>query len=192
MTTPIKVDVSSLLGTAGQRKHFNALVNMQPVHRGDDEFTFQGAVEVDVVVESLKRGLLLVEGDVSGMVRLVCNRCLMEFSHAVGAPLSETFCVPMRMKEDEECYVIEGHEMDLGPAVEQAFLLALPMKILHADDCRGLCPICGVNLNEEPHHKHEAEANPQFEALGRLLGGEWTAREEEEEEGDKKKGKRGD
>lgn len=180
MPTPIKIDVSALLRTAGERQQYNALVNMSPIARGDEQVDFAGAVEVDVAIESVKRGILYVEGDASGMLKLTCSRCLEEFTSACGVPLSESFCVPLRAEDDEECHVIEGAEMDLGPAVEQAFLLALPMKIVHDEECRGLCSICGVNLNEEPDHTHETASDTRFTELGRLLGGgEWEERDDE-------------
>jgi uncharacterized protein len=176
MTTSIKVDVASLLAAAGERKHYNALVTMGAIRRGEEEIEFAGAVEVDIAIEAVKRGVLYVEGDVSGVLKLVCSRCLEDFTAAYGAPISETFCVPMR-KCDEECYIIEGREMDLGPAVEQAFLLALPMKIVHDEDCRGLCSICGTNLNSNPNHSHDVAPDTRFGELGRLLGGDWEERD---------------
>ncbi len=177
MTASIKVDVAPLLSAAGERRHYNALVTMEPIHRGEEEINFAGPVEVDVAIESVKRGVLYVEGDASGVLKLVCSRCLEGFTAAFGAPLSETFCVPLRVSDDEECYVIEGQEMDLGPVVEQAFLLALPMKIVHDEDCRGLCSICGTDLNRNPDHSHDAAPDTRFGELGRLLGGDWEERE---------------
>ncbi|RJQ54269.1 MAG: DUF177 domain-containing protein [Actinobacteria bacterium] len=180
MTAPIKVDISELLANPGTEKRFDALIRMEPLHRGEEEFPFKTHVEVDVRIESPKRGMLLVDGDASGMLGLVCSRCAEPFDHIMGVLLNETYCVPLRMQEDEECRAVEGHEIDLGPAVEQAFLLSLPMKILHDEDCKGLCPTCGVNLNIELEHEHEAAVNPDFAVLERLLGGEWEQEKKEE------------
>ncbi len=178
MTARITLDVSDVLERAGAEKRFNVLVRMDPLKRGEEEFPFRTRVEVDVMVEAVKRGVLRVEGDVSGMLGLTCSRCLEPFEFTTGAPLSETYCVPLRMSEDEECRPVEGHEIDLGPAVEEAFLLTIPMKVLHDEECKGLCPTCGVNLNIEPEHEHEPEVNPKFAVLQRLL----------EEEREEKKG----
>jgi len=162
-----------LLGTAGQRKDHKVLVKMEPIVRGDETVSFSGPVEVDVTIESVNRGVLLVDGDVSADLTLTCSRCLCGFNEAYGAPLKETFCTPTQMKDDEECYEIAGHEIDLGPAVEQAFLLALPMKILCDEACRGLCQVCGANLNQNREHGHEAAPDTRLTELGRLLESGW-------------------
>lgn len=177
MSTTVKIDVSMLLGTAGERRAYNVLAHMEPLRRRDEEFAFVGPAEVDVIIEAVKRGVLELQGDASGMLRLTCSRCLEEFLQPVGASLDATFCVPMRVAQYEECRRVDGHEIDLGPVIEEALMLALPMKILHDDACRGLCSVCGTNLNEFPEHTHEASPNTRFSELGRLLGGEFGERE---------------
>lgn len=183
MSTSVMIDVSVLLSTAGERKHYNSLVNMEPLHRGDEELPFIGPVEVDAVIESVKRGVLYVKGDASGMLRIPCYKCLEEMTEPFGADLSVTYCVPMRVKVDEDCRLVDGHEIDLGPAIEEAFLLTLPMKLVCSDDCKGLCSVCGTNLNTHPEHSHEAAPDTRFSDLGRLLGGEWQERDKEDKSG---------
>ena len=51
-----------------------------------------------------------------------------------------------------------------------ALALQLPDKILHAPDCAGLCPVCGIDLNEEPHTHDELAADPRWAALDELRG----------------------
>lgn len=186
MSTPIKIDVSAVLDSVGQQKHFNALVRMEPLHRGEEEFGFQTYVEVDVVIESVKRGVLAVQGDASGIISIVCSRCLTDGACTLGVPLRETFCTPLRESEyEEECYPIQGHELDLGPAVEQAFLLALPMQPLCHKDCAGLCVVCGANLNDNLcGHSQDGERVSPFGVLEQFLGGSWEQSEEEDKGGD--------
>ena len=47
-------------------------------------------------------------------------------------------------------------------------MLALPVRILCTDECRGLCAICGANLNEDPEHAHEREPDPRWAKLSEL------------------------
>ena len=49
-----------------------------------------------------------------------------------------------------------------------ALVLALPVRILCAAECRGLCGICGANLNEDPGHAHEREPDPRWAKLSEL------------------------
>ncbi len=65
-------------------------------------------------------------------------------------------------------YVEEG-VLDLHSWARDALALALPANILCREDCAGLCPVCGVNLNEAgPGHEHEREPDPRWAALSEL------------------------
>jgi uncharacterized protein len=64
---------------------------------------------------------------------------------------------------------LEGDELDLHAWARDALALALPSKIVCDADCRGLCPVCGENLNQaEPGHAHEAEPDPRWAKLSEL------------------------
>jgi len=72
--------------------------------------------------------------------------------------------------EDEELSspYVEGTEIDLRAWAHDAFALALPTQVLCREDCAGLCPRCGANLNAEPDHAHEPEIDPRWAKLGEL------------------------
>src|SRR5436190_19223305 len=103
---------------------------------------------------------LLVQGSVAGNVTLQCSRCLDEFTIPVEAALEEKFQPivdvftgrPVQREayeEDDSAFSINpNHEMDLTEPVRQALLVALPLQPLSREDCAGLCPQCGANLNE--------------------------------------------
>jgi len=73
---------------------------------------------------------------------------------------------------DEELrspYVVDGR-LDLSSWARDALALELPDKILHSPDCAGLCPVCGKDLNDEPHTHEELEGDPRWAALDDLRG----------------------
>jgi uncharacterized protein len=98
-----------------------------------------------------------VQGHLSARLGLECGRCLGSFSLPVEQDL-DLFYLPHRAEqevEDEEeiserdlvvAYYREGR-LDLGEMVREQLFLALPMKRLCREDCRGLCPSCGVDRN---------------------------------------------
>jgi uncharacterized protein len=72
--------------------------------------------------------------------------------------------------EDEEMttpYVVDG-ELEVSEWGRDAVALALPEKILCRPDCAGLCPVCGKNLNDEPHTHEEEHGDPRWAALDAL------------------------
>ncbi|MBV8219321.1 MAG: DUF177 domain-containing protein [Solirubrobacterales bacterium] len=64
---------------------------------------------------------------------------------------------------------VEDGLLDLRAWASDALALSLPANILCREDCAGLCPVCGANLNETgPGHQHEREPDPRWEALSKL------------------------
>jgi uncharacterized protein len=121
---------------------------------------------------------IVVAGVAHIPVLLECSRCLTEFTTTLDAPLRETFYpsidietgLPVRLPEDETAFTIDDHhQIDLREAIRQNLVLALPIQPLCREDCKGLCPECGRDLNVEPH-THETEARDErFAALRQLL-----------------------
>jgi uncharacterized protein len=64
-------------------------------------------------------------------------------------------------------YLADG-KLDLSAWARDALALALPDKILCRDDCAGLCPMCGRDLNREPHEHEEPAGDPRWAALSEL------------------------
>ncbi len=56
--------------------------------------------------------------------------------------------------EDEEAYVV-AHQVDLERWVRDLIAEAMPLKLLCREECRGLCAVCGADLNADPDHRHE-------------------------------------
>ncbi|HEX5450234.1 MAG TPA: DUF177 domain-containing protein [Gaiellaceae bacterium] len=63
---------------------------------------------------------------------------------------------------------VKGNELDVSQWARDAIALALPEQILCQPDCAGLCPVCGKNLNDEPHVHDEHEPDPRWAALEAL------------------------
>jgi DUF177 domain-containing protein len=98
-----------------------------------------------------------------------CMRCLADARVSVDVDARE---VDQSGTEDEELRspYIEGDELDLSSWAHDALTLALPLQLLCRPDCRGLCPVCGISLNDVDiaAHQHEPESDPRWAALREL------------------------
>ena len=63
---------------------------------------------------------------------------------------------------------VDGEELDLASWARDAFALALPAQLLCREDCAGLCPECGADLNADPSHAHERAPDPRWAKLREL------------------------
>lgn len=95
-----------------------------------------------------------------------CMRCLEPAAPLVEVDARE-ISQPGGGEELASPYV-EGEELDLRAWAHDAFALALPAQIACREDCAGLCPRCGANLNEDPGHEHEAQVDPRWAKLSEL------------------------
>ena len=96
-----------------------------------------------------------------------CFRCLDDA--VLELPISAREYQATNPDSDElrSPYVADD-KLDLSAWARDAIALALPEKILCRPDCAGLCPVCGKNLNDEPHEHAEESADPRWAALESL------------------------
>jgi uncharacterized protein len=96
-----------------------------------------------------------------------CMRCLEPAGHTVDVDAYEVD--QPGGGDDLRSPYLDGDELDVGGWARDALALALPSQIVCDDECRGLCPECGANLNEAgPDHAHEAAPDPRWAALREL------------------------
>lgn len=113
-------------------------------------------------VEIVDKGTVHVRGRLESTVEIDCGRCLERYPVALGQEL-DLFYLPRAAGQDEaqeeeveltDRDVVVGYydadQLDLGEVVREQVLLALPLKPLCREDCRGLCPTCGQNRNLSP------------------------------------------
>lgn len=96
----------------------------------------------------------LIRGRLRGAVRTTCHRCAEEALVAIDHPIEEFEAVTDAQEgegEDSHLRPLDaGFALDVAGMLWEQFLLALPVKILCAESCQGLCPVCGANKNHEP------------------------------------------
>lgn len=96
-----------------------------------------------------------------------CMRCLEDAGAPVAIDAREVH-QPADGDENLLSEYLAENELDLRSWVRDALVLALPVQIVCGEDCRGLCPVCGANLNDQPDHAHEAEPDPRWAKLSEL------------------------
>ncbi len=175
----MKLDLSEILARVGMR--FAYEVDEPPIVDEDLECT--GRIRGNVVFTNTG-SVLLIEGHVQTRVALPCSRCLVYFEEPVEAPISEQFTLETRtvgphgrqgqtlVEEDENPdagKLFEGHLFNLTELLRQGITLALPSQPLHDQACKGLCDMCGKDLNEGHCACSHQMVNPAFAQLGELL-----------------------
>ena len=124
-----------------------------------------------------QRGIL-VQGEIATEADLTCSRCLEPFRYPVSLKIEEEYLPTidiltgerLAVPEEPGTFTIdERHVIDLSEAIRQYALLAVPMKPLCREDCAGLCPTCGQNLNRGACGCPCQETDPRWAKLQKLL-----------------------
>jgi uncharacterized protein len=96
-----------------------------------------------------------------------CMRCLGDAVIEESLSLREYQATSPESDELITPYLVDSR-LDLSAWARDSLVLALPDKILCRPDCAGLCPVCGTDLNREPHTHDDEETDPRWAALERL------------------------
>jgi len=137
----------------------------------DSLFTLVGDPEVDLKVDSAGSGEVIVRGTVRGRLARECRRCLTPVAQELDSEVTMVFSPSDDLAEDDgEIRLIDPTEIeiDLGPPLREELILTILRYAECRQDCRGLCPRCGVNLNLEECDCTGAEPDSRWDALRAL------------------------
>lgn len=133
---------------------------------GDDVIGVPAAspIALDLMLESAGDGVL-VTGTAQVEVSGQCGRCLRPISDPTEFDLMELFLYPEAEPDDEEASRVVGESIDIEPLIRDTMVLDLPFAPLCEEDCAGLCPECGRDLNVDPDHSHASAVDPRWAGL---------------------------
>ena len=113
-------------------------------------------------------GVLVLSADIDAELECACARCLKDFERPVHMHVENTLSDREEDEENPDIYVFEGDQLDVGDVIASDFILNLDERMLCAEDCKGLCPDCGADLNDGPC-SCKKKIDPRLAALGQLL-----------------------
>ena len=155
---------------------------------GGHDFRLPNGLDYDLVLTNAGKGIL-VTGLVTGRVLGTCDRCLEEAVLDLTGEVEEYYLFKAQeatadggdaLGDDDEMdfsWVGEDHTIDLTDAISSALLMETPYVVLCREDCKGLCSVCGENLNQvdcghgaqiERRREEERMASGPFSALRKL------------------------
>jgi uncharacterized protein len=130
-------------------------------------------VHVDCLARKIRETVSL-EMAIDTVFRLECCRCLEVIALPINSEIKYTLAPfkegvdeenPESLDEDFNFGYYKDDEIDFDPIVVEQILMQIPMKPLCKEDCRGICPDCGVDLNESNCQCRQESGHPGFAAL---------------------------
>lgn len=152
---PLSIELPAELFSPAEFAQFEGEVAVDALEYGPDEYRFDGPLSWHIDVSNTGDDSLLVMGYVRGHAHTDCARCLEDAAYDIDAAIEEYFLtegaeLPEGADEDEFERLPSSHVLDVESLLAGALAFDLPLVPLCSDDCKGLCPHCGANLNEGP------------------------------------------
>ena len=119
-------------------------------------------------LSSASEGRFYFSGRMEGGIELSCRLCLEQVDVDVDEEVHFLLAaVGAEEADDPEVFLYDPNArvIDLRPAVRETWLLSAPAYVQCSEDCKGLCPTCGTNLNESTCNCSTTKTDPRWEAL---------------------------
>lgn len=144
----------------------------------DVDFTLARPVQVRGRLSDSGPGRYYWHGTLRTVVQGACRRCLAQVRTPIDAEIRALFAEGASLDDEPATYVVAASaiELDLSEAVREELILTVPEYVVCREDCLGLCPKCGENLNEGPC-ECRPEPDPRWATL-EALKARWTDDEE--------------
>jgi len=166
MARPLLVNASELLRRPGTERTIAAGLTTAEIGLDDARFSPADSVAIALRLESLTDGIVVV-GDIHVPWHGVCRRCLRELSEETVSEVDELY---QTVVTDPDAFEIVGDQLDLLPMVRELAMLDSPLSPLCRPDCKGLCPICGIDLNEGTCSCEAPAVGSPWDVLNQLKG----------------------
>lgn len=173
----MRVNVADIKAVPGSHKTVPVELRMEPLEMFGQAIRFDQPLKGELEIWNAD-DRFSVQARLSGEARLTCSRCLSTFSYPIDVTFEEDFREGKPLEGDDEeaneegwdVNYFEGDHIDFTDTLRENALLALPMKPLCSDTCKGLCSTCGVNLNLDSCQCTETEEiDPRLAGLKKFL-----------------------
>ena len=160
--------LSKIIDCPGQSVPFSTSVDLSDLRYGISRPVSEPVLAQGVVRNTA--GVLMMKGSVTTTIHGICDRCAAPFVREVDFPIDVVLVTELASEENEDEWVfpLVGDSADLDDIVRTVFVLNLDSKLLCKEDCKGLCPRCGKNLNDGKC-TCEKELDPRLAALRQFL-----------------------
>jgi len=163
----MKIDVLTIVKTDGASLPVSVDMMIDKISFNGQDYVFTAPVKVEGIIKNTE-GNLYLDAQVRTQFKTVCARCLDDIIQEFEFSLSEVY-TRAEVDEDSLFLPIVSDTIDLQAAVEDNFCTSLPVRFLCREDCKGLCHICGKNLNEGECGCNTEEIDPRMAGLKDFL-----------------------
>ncbi|MEG0127846.1 MAG: DUF177 domain-containing protein [Clostridium sp.] len=167
----MKLDVSKLFRKKVQTISFEVTSQLSTIEREELEISFNSPIIIKGTAYYDGEVVTLV-GNITTELMMQCSRCLGQVNMPVSIEFDEEFSKVDEDQNEERYLISEEETVDLEEMFIDNLILGLPLKVNCDENCKGLCHICGKNLNKGLCNCVSEDIDPRLEALKNLSIGD--------------------
>jgi uncharacterized protein len=163
------INLSEIMSVKGKIKHIEVPLERENFHLDGTDYDFVVKNPLNLTISNLGDRKVMLEGNTNLSLLIPCSRCLegveifFDINISKGLDFNETD--EDRIKELDETNYIEGYNLDVDQLVYDEILIDFPMKVLCSDTCKGICNVCGANLNKETCNCDQVVGDPRMSVI---------------------------
>jgi uncharacterized protein len=164
----MKINIQQVKNDIGAKQNFRLCFSAADLFEKDEHDWLSDPIVVNG--EVVNDGLLLkVGGTIELSANFLCDRCLKKHLTSITIPFLEKFQESGAENNSDDIIDYQGDEIAINDLVRENIILAKPLKTVCSEDCHGLCPKCGTNLNISTCACEKGVIDPRLAALQQLL-----------------------
>lgn len=142
------INLSDVLTSEGRQVTREVSLEMTGFGNRQERFEITDKSPVSFAFANVEKGKARVSGSAELTFRTCCDRCLTEVSTVLVLDFNRLVTAPgVEDEEADDLEFMDGYQLDVEAFIHNEILVNWPAKILCRDDCKGICPKCGQNLN---------------------------------------------
>ena len=174
----MRLDLRDMIHRPGETRTFEYELDLHEVHYFGEQ-PFSRPVKISGRVRNAA-GALELTATAETVLDVKCDRCLKPITVPCSVPVETLLAEELEDEESDEIVLLDKGAVELDELFTTACILALDSKHLCREDCKGLCPTCGKDLNEGPC-KCGKELDPRLAVLAKLLDNKEGSQDKDEE-----------
>lgn len=161
----MKIDITSLLSEENRVEEWEVAIGFDTFQSKTGSFSIINNEPFLLHGENQENKRILIHGETDVVFAVPCGRCLEETPVPMHLVIDR--CYPLLEKEQDgdDVAELDGSVLDTDRLIRDEILINWPARVLCRDDCKGICPKCGTNLNKETCSCDKTEPDPRMAAF---------------------------
>ena len=164
----MRINLTSYLSDAGKSDQLDVVYEKPELMLGDDSYPLKGQKAVSLAISNEGKNEVSVKAEGQIEIEASCDRCLKPVTVKLVIDREEkmTAAEITDPKPGDQISFMDGYELDTDVLIEDTCISEMPPKVLCKEDCKGLCLVCGADLNEGDCGCDRFVPDPRMAAFG--------------------------